>query len=202
MIITAIEQMTKHKMRVSLNGEPAFIFTDRDISKWGLYETMEMDEAQSEELIQYVNRMAAREAMAMLVRRDYSEAELLHKLMEKGFAKDIAMSGVDYVNQYHYLDDTRYARQFILSRLGTISRQMASYKLKQKGISDEIIQQVLEESGWNDMDGIAAEIRKRFGAEPDISVLSDRERQKLCQSLVRKGFRYSDISSYLRNAKL
>ena len=31
MTVTAIESVTRHKMRVSLDGEPAFVFTDREI---------------------------------------------------------------------------------------------------------------------------------------------------------------------------
>jgi regulatory protein len=198
-MMISIEQINKHKMRVSLDGEPAFIFTDKDMADWGISDGMELDAKKASELIQYGNRMAARAAMDMLVRRDYSETELLRKLMDKGFSKRFAAAGVDYVNRFHYLDDERYARQFISGRIGTASGQMMTYKLKQKGISDEIIQKVLEESEWDDKDGIALEIRKRYGSDAKLDLLTDRERQKLCQSLMRKGYRSSDISSYLRN---
>ena len=36
MTVTAIESVTRHKMRVSLDGEPAFVFTDKEIREWNL----------------------------------------------------------------------------------------------------------------------------------------------------------------------
>ena len=80
MTVTAIESVTRHKMRVSLDGEPAFVFTDREIREWNLTEEMEFDRAEEEALVQYVCREAARTAMNLLVKRDYAQAELYRKL--------------------------------------------------------------------------------------------------------------------------
>ena len=79
MTVTAIESVTRHKMRVSLDGEPAFVFTDREIREWNLTEEMEFDRAEEEALVQYVCREAARTAMNLLVKRDYAQAELYRK---------------------------------------------------------------------------------------------------------------------------
>ena len=198
MTVTAIESVTRHKMRVSLDGEPAFVFTDREIREWNLTEEMEFDRAEEEALVQYVCREAARTAMNLLVKRDYAQAELYRKLRERGYSEYFARQGIAYVSSYHYLDDERYARQMIGSRKDTMSRKMMVSRMRQKGLSDEVIQEAMEEADWTDEMGIAREIRRRFSSAEQIESLTDKDRQKLIQSLMRKGYGYGDITHVMR----
>ena len=48
MTVTAIESVTRHKMRVSLDGEPAFVFTDKEIREWNLEEEMVLDDSEKQ----------------------------------------------------------------------------------------------------------------------------------------------------------
>ena len=199
MTVTAIESVTRHKMRVSLDGEPAFVFTDREIREWNLTEEMEFDRAEEEALVQYVCREAARTAMNLLVKRDYAQAELYRKLRERGYSEYFARQGIAYVSSYHYLDDERYARQMIGSRKDTMSRKMMVSRMRQKGLSDEVIQEAMEEADWTDEMGLTREIRRRFSSAEQIESLTDKDRQKLIQSLMRKGYGYSDIQHVIRH---
>ena len=199
MTVTAIESVTRHKMRVSIDGEPAFVFTDREIREWNLAEGLELDETQEEEIVQYVGREAARTAMNLLVKRDYAEAELYRKLKDRGYSDYFAGKGIEYVSSYHYLDDARYARQMIAGKSGTVSRKMMVNKMKQKGLSDEVIRETMDEAEWTDEAGLVRELRRRFSTAEQIEKLADKDRQKLIQSLMRKGYGYSDINHALRN---
>ena len=199
MTVTAIESVTRHKMRVSLDGEPAFVFTDKEIREWNLEEEMVLDDSEEQALLQYVSREAARTAMNFLVKRDYAEAELYRKLRDKGYSEFFAGKGIEYVSAYHYLDDERYARQMIGSRKNTTSRKMMVYRMRQKGLSDEVIQEAMEEADWTDEMGLTREIRKRFSSAEQIESLTDKDRQKLIQSLMRKGYGYSDIQHVIRH---
>ena len=199
MTVTAIESVTRHKMRVSLDGEPAFVFTDKEIREWNLEEEMVLDDSEKQALLQYVSREAARTAMNLLVKRDYAVAELYRKSRDKGYSEFFAGKGIEYVSAYHYLDDARYARQMIGSRKNTTSRKMMVYRMRQKGLSDEVIQEAMEEADWTDEMGIAREIRKRFSSAEQIESLTDKDRQKLIQSLMRKGYGYSDIQHVIRH---
>lgn len=199
MTVTAIESVTRHKMRVSIDGEPAFVFTDREIREWNLAEGLDLDETQEEEIVQYVGREAARSAMNLLVKRDYAEAELYRKLKDRGYSDYFAGKGIEYVSSYHYLDDMRYARQMIAGKSGTVSRKMMVNKMKQKGLSDEVIREAMDEAEWTDEAGLVRELRRRFSTAEQIEKLADKDRQKLIQSLMRKGYGYSDINHALRN---
>ena len=199
MTVTAIESVTRHKMRVSLDGEPAFVFTDREIREWNLEEEMVLDDSEEQALLQYVSREEARTAMNLLVKRDYAEAELYRKLRDKGYSEFFAGKGIEYVSAYHYLDDARYARQMIGSRKDTMSRKMMVSRMRQKGLSDEVIQEAMEEVDWTDEMGLTREIRRRFSSAEQIESLTDKDRQKLIQSLMRKGYGYSDIQHVIRH---
>ena len=199
MTVTAIESVTRHKMRVSLDGEPAFVFTDKEIREWNLEEEMVLDDSEEQALLQYVSREAARTTMNLLVKRDYAEAELYRKLRDKGYSEFFAGKGIEYVSAYHYLDDARYARQMIGSRKDTMSRKMMVSRMRQKGLSDEVIQEAMEEADWTDEMGLTREIRRRFSSAEQIESLTDKDRQKLIQSLMRKGYGYSDIQHVIRH---
>lgn len=198
MTVTAIESVTRHKMRVSLDGEPAFVFTDKEIREWNLEEEMVLDDSEEQALLQYVSREAARTAMNLLVKRDYAEAELYRKLRDKGYSEFFAGKGIEYVSSYHYLDDERYARQMIGRYKGTASRKKMMNKMKQKGLSDDVIREVMEASEWTDEMGITRELHRRFSSAEQIEEMADKERQKLIQSLMRKGYGYGDITHVMR----
>ena len=67
------------------------------------------------------------------------------------------------------------------------------YRMRQKGLSDEVIQEaIIGQMKW-----IAREIRKRFSSAEQIESLTDKDRQKLIQSLMRKGYGYSDVIRHL-----
>lgn len=199
MKVTAIEHVTRYKMRVSLDGEPAFILKDSEIRDWDLHEGDELSEVQSDELMRFVGREAARTAMDLLIRRDYSEAELYKKLRDKGFNDETAAMGIAYVQSYHYLDDARYAAQLIESGKGTMSRKMMICRLRQKGVEDTVIQRCLDCAEWDDEESIRFEIRKKYHSAEELFKLSEKDRQKFLLSLVRKGYNYSDISRILRD---
>ncbi len=199
MRVTAVEYVTRHKMRVSLDGEPAFVLTDGKLEEWQLHEGDDLDDERSDALLAFAGREAARAAMELLIRRDYSEAELYSKLRQKGFNDRIAGQGMAYVHAYHYLDDERYASQLVAGKKGTVSRKMMTFLLQQKGVDDTVIQRVIDDAEWNDEDGIRYEIRKKCQSSGELFELSEKDRQKMVQSLMRKGYNYSDIYHIMRN---
>lgn len=120
-------------------------------------------------------------------------------MRDKGYSEFFAGKGIEYVSAYHYLDDARYARQMIGSRKDTMSRKMMVSRMRQKGLSDEVIQEAMEEADWTDEMGLTREIRRRFSSAEQIESLTDKDRQKLLQSLMRKGYGYSDINHVIRH---
>ncbi len=83
-------------------------------------------------------------ALKLLTIRDRSVQELRERL-ERRFSKDETKEALDYLEQLGYLDDLRFATNYIQYR--NRSRPTGNYllrlELRNKGIADEYIDQVL-----------------------------------------------------------
>jgi regulatory protein len=139
-------------------------------------------------------KQAKKRAMAILQRLDKTEEEMRSKLKQAGYEEAAIDGAVEYVKSYHYIDDERYAHDYINYKKKVKSIRQISVELGRKGISKELINQVLEEENCNDQVALVRAIRKKT---QDIDSLSKEEKQKLAASLYRKGFRQDDIRNYI-----
>lgn len=142
-------------------------------------------------------------ALRLLERKDYSRKELSDKLIRDGYAEELVEKIIEYVDSYHYLDDSRVAGSYIRSRMGYKSKRELEYMLKQKGISEEEIDSAMEENYKND-DNIPQEevairkfLQKFHIDEESVFELSLDEKQKTAAKLYRKGFSSEKIRKIL-----
>ena len=110
-------------------------------------------------------RHAANRALYILEHTDKSEADLRRKLKETGYPDDIIERAIDYVRGYHYIDDARFALNYVRIHAAAISRRELSNKLLQKGISREDI-----DAAFSAYEEEQAELaRRRADTAPDDS---------------------------------
>ena len=100
--------------------------------------------------------------------------------------KDVGMSSlsneiIERLIQKGYLDDYKFAEYYVENRFTKkgISKKRLALELTKKGISRDIIEQVLEETGRNDEEEILKIIAKKRAKYDD---------EKLIQYLCRQGF--------------
>ena len=96
------------------------------------------------------------------------------------------------------MNDAEYVRSFIDSRKEKKSKKEIYAALKQKGVASEVIEQVFEELDYGEEDSrraIEALIRKK-NYHPETADL--KEKQKMMGYLMRKGFRYEDVTNVLQ----
>jgi len=107
-------------------------------------------------------------------------------------------AAISYVKSFGYLDDARYAENFVQSRKASKSRREILYQLCQKGVSREIAQQVVEGcfDGQGETEAILKIIEKK---RVDLRTAKPEQMQKLYGHLARKGFRYEDIRQVIQN---
>ena len=67
------------------------------------------------------------------------------------------------VDSYHYLDDERYVRSYLLSASSGKSRQVICQTLAAKGIDPQTIQDCMEELELDDTENIRKICEKKFG---------------------------------------
>ena len=66
---------------------------------------------------------ARRKAMLLLEHMDRTEKGLSDRLRQAGFSAEATEDAMNYVRSYGYLNDYRYAMNYISFRMGTKSRQ-------------------------------------------------------------------------------
>ena len=138
--------------------------------------------------------MTAKErALAMLDRRDYSRAELLKKLLEKGEDETEAAAAVERLAELGFVDDARYApivvRHYAAKGYGP---QRVRQELQRRGIPKELWDEAMEQMPQQD-DTIDRLLRSKLKSEaPDRAEL-----KKAQDFLLRKGYGWDEIRSAL-----
>lgn len=199
MTVTKLESVTKTKYKVFLDGGFAFILYKGELSRYGIKEGGCLgDDIYREILETVIIKRAKLRAMHLLEDMARTESGLLDKLKLGGYPKEAVEAAVEYVKSFGYLDDLRYAKNFIESKKQSKSRREMYALLCRKGVPQELIQEAFEQlcEQAGEQEAIAHLIRKK-GVHPMQS--SDEDRQKLYGYLARKGFCYDDIRQVIQN---
>ena len=197
MEITKIQALTKQKYRIFLDGESAFAVYKGELSRYHLEEGAVLPPEVYEELVNRVlKKRATLRAMHILERTDKTEAQLRRKLEESEYPKEAVESAIAYVTSYGYLDDRRYAEHYIEWKKQGKGKARLKMELVQKGISREIIEEVLESTDFGETREMIRQIilKKRKTYIP----MNEKEKQRLYGFLMRKGFSSSDILAVMR----
>lgn len=147
-------------------------------------------------LKEIVGKRAKKRALFLLEQMDRTEYQLREKLQRNGYPQECVDDAVDYVKSYHYIDDFRYAKNYIHLYQEKKSRQKLKMDLSKKGIAGAVIEQSLEEMFDSDEKQKIAVLLQRRHYRADLA--DRREQQRMYQFLARRGFKTSDILSVMR----
>lgn len=135
-------------------------------------------------------------ALFLLERMDRTEHQLYEKLRRSGYPEVCVQAAVDYVKQYHYIDDLKYARNYVRYHQQKKSRQRLRTDLMQKGVAGEVIERALEEEYVSDeREKIIELLEKRHY---DCDSADRKEQQRMYQFLMRRGYKSGDILAVMR----
>ena len=99
-----------------------------------------------------------RKSGTLLSQRDYTCMRLRDKLLAGGFEEEIVEMTLKDLKEAHYLDDERYARNFIQAHWEDRSRTRIRMDLENRGVPSDIAARVIGEE--NEERGNSAEIRQ------------------------------------------
>ena len=141
-------------------------------------------------------RRARHRALHILERSDRTEQELRAKL-ERNYRAEAVEDAIFYVKQYHYLDDRRYAVNYLNSRGRVKSRRQVEQELLyKKGISKEILEEARTEAEPQDEREQIRRWMEKKQIHPETA--DPNELRRFYLFLMRRGFRSEDILSELR----
>ncbi|WP_265504208.1 regulatory protein RecX [Providencia rustigianii] len=130
-------------------------------------------------------------AVGLLARRDYSTAEITRYLSRSIGDEEVVSAVITQLREHHYLDDLKIAeneRDKGIRKLHGPTR--IKQEIKQKGIPDDIITQVMENAGTDWFDLAEQYRRKKFG----LSLPDDpKEKSKQIRHMQYKGYPFGII---------
>lgn len=193
-VITAIKAQKKNHDRVSifLDGEYGFGLS-RIVAAW-LHVGQTLDEKKIESLLASdASEVAYAKALRLLDRKPRTAKEISSRLAEGGFTADQAQMVLQRLQDSGLIADEKYARQWVENRnqMHPRSRKLIALELKQKGIANEVIDQVLEDSSSDEELAMQAAVQyaRKIRSEDRMDF-----RKRLSAFLARRGFTYGTIA--------
>lgn len=122
-------------------------------------------------------------AMNFLARREHSRAELARKLASHDEA-DVIAALLDQLEQENLLSNSRYAEALAHSRAGRHGSVRLKSELREKGVSEAILAEVVAQARDGDLAAARGVWLKKFGNPP----VDAKERAKQQRFLLGRGF--------------
>lgn len=196
--ITALtaQKRNPERINVHLDGEFAFGLA-RIVAAW-----LHVGQTLTEERIDHLKQEDALEsayqrALLVLSYRPRSETEVQRKLTDAGFDEAVRQAVITRLKDGGLVGDEQFAQTWVENRqtFRPRSKRMLTAELRQKGVSDEAIEQAL--TGAVDDEITAYETALRYArklAQADWETF----RKRMSGHLGRKGFGYETVSNILR----
>jgi regulatory protein len=194
--VTALEVQKRNKERVNVYIDDEFAFGLNLLDAASLKKGQALTEAQ-------INALKSRDdvaqaldtAVRFLAARPRSITEIRRRLAKKDIEEAVVEEVIDRLMTLNYVDDLEFARFWVRNREDFNPRgpMALRYELRQKGLADSIIDQVLAELDPEDSAYRAAQkkFRSLRGKEPD------EQRTKVGAFLNRRGFSYDVVRTVL-----
>lgn len=196
MKITDIKAQVKRQGRYSIYVDEKYSFSlsENELLTIGLrvgqeYTQEEFDDLQKKAVLD----KAYMRAYDQLSRRARSEWELRDYLKRKEYDEQTIDQIIITLHDKGYVDDAKFAESWMRNRrlLKATSKMRLRQELRQKRVSDDIINQALEEDETSEQDVLKDLIQRKR------QQTRYQEKDKLMQYLLRQGFRYDDIKGVI-----
>ena len=200
MLVTRIRPMTRQKYRIEAEGLPPFVLYKGEVSRYHIEEDKDLSmETYREILEEVLIKRAKLRTLRLLEQGDRTKKGLENKLEQNGYPPEAVEEAIVYAESFHYIDDKRYAVNYIQNQRGCKGRARIMMELRNKGVSQEDIDFAFQETeeGADTRERIRELIRKKRKSQ---GTMEEKERQKLYGFLMRRGFASSDILSVLRES--
>ena len=191
-IVKEIEAVGKGRYRVQFDTGVTCLLYRKEMSSFSIEKGKEITAQQYQGLLEeVVGKRAKKRALHLLEQMDRTEKQLRDKLLANEYPQSCIDGAIAYVKGFHYLDDSRYASNYVRFSQEKMSRVQMKQKLMQKGIASSVIANAIEEEYVADeMEQIMALLQKRKFVPEEAD---EKEFQRTYQYVMRRGFKSSDI---------
>ena len=200
--ILAVSPLSKKKYKISLEGTEMVTLSlyPSELRKFNIKEGNFVSEDIYREIEEILYKRGKERALYYLKTSDKTAFQMKTKLKEGLYPEHIICRILDFLEKYKYIDDLRYAGQYISYNQRRKSYQQIRNDLRVKGIAKEYIDEAfleINDSMMSESNPQVEIIRKYIQnkIKPDMDL---KYKNKIVMGLVRKGFKYDDIMSVFR----
>ena len=196
-VVKEYEPMGKGKYRAVFDNGVSCVLYRSEAARFSLKTGSFLNEEQYSTLIEeIIGKRAKRRAMHILEQMDRTEHELREKLTKSEYPEECTDAAIEYVKKYKYIDDERYAFNYVRFHQEKLSKQQLTVKLSQKGVNKELITAALEsEYEADDEEKIRTLLEKKHY---DYEKMDRKECNRVYQYILRRGFKSNDILKVMR----
>ena len=123
-----------------------------------------------------------------------TQKQIRDYLRKKEYSDDTIEFVMSKLVEYNYIDDKKYAQAYVLTYGKKYGKLKLISQLKIKGVSEEIIECVLEDNKVDSIESVASKYLKN-------KVMSYEVSQKLFRFLYSSGYESDEINSYINKLK-
>ena len=123
-----------------------------------------------------------------------TQKQIRDYLRKKEYSDDTIEFVMSKLVEYNYIDDQKYAQAYVLTYGKKYGKLKLISQLKIKGVSEEIIECVLEDNKVDSIESVASKYLKN-------KVMSYEVSQKLFRFLYSRGYEFDEINSYINKLK-
>ena len=194
MELTAAEPRRKGLTQLFLDGEAAVKIDTEIFVRSGLKPGDELTDDELHRLIEASDtRRAQEKALYLLEYRSHSKKELAEKIARTAASKEAAQAAADRMEELGLVDDEAYARELarVLFTRKRYGKMRVKQELRQKGIANELIEELLSEYGNEDeaLENLQEILARKY---PDWRE-DERTRRRAFAGLQRLGYSYELI---------
>lgn len=193
MLVTAIEPCRKSMSSLYIDGEFAMKLDTMTLLKNNIKPGVEITDEKLRNIIEESDTNRAKErALYLVTYRDHSKKELTDKI-KRTCSQQAAEQAAKQMEELGLVDDESFARKYAneLLQKKHMSPRGIEYKLKEKGISNELITIIKEELEFDPCEQIRELLNKKYADYAE----NEKIKRRAIAALQRLGWSWSDIKS-------
>ena len=184
MFIDSVEKSGKYKYKVKTDALVLYVYQS-DLRRYRIKENMEFSDDMYRSLLkEALIPRAKKKVLDMLSRADYTEKEIKNKLALKNHPSEAIEAAIEYAKKFNYINDERYAENYLNYKGKTKSIRQIKMELMSKGIDDSIIQSLIIDD-ISDKEALYNLIKKKIKNPKNMD---EDKIKKIRAYLYRKGF--------------
>ena len=199
MIVSEIIPLNTKKSKVVFQDGESLGLYNGEIRRLDIAVGKEIDEEEYYITIYPVLKKRAFARLMHILEKSFkSENDIIKKLKLSFYPEEAIKEAIEKAKKFGYIDDERYAERYINTYKDKHSKMKLKYKLMEKGINKEIIDNALESFIVDEEPMIKKLLNKKHYFETEETD----KKQKIIASIMRQGFKYQKIKDVIKDTSM